>query len=140
MNHKIFHQISACKQSGFKINLLLFALFTPQLEKDGKLYGLGSNDAGASLVSLLFVFLTLLRKKRLYNLIYLASCEEEVSGKGGIESVLPNLPPINFAIVGEPTEMQPAIAEKGLMVIDVEAYGKSGHAARNEGDNAIYKA
>ena len=114
--------------------------FSPQLEKDGKLYGLGSNDAGASLVSLLFVFLTLYRKRQPYNLIYLASCEEEVSGNGGIESVLPNLPPINFAIVGEPTEMQPAIAEKGLMVIDVEAYGKSGHAARNEGDNAIYKA
>ena len=74
-----------------------------------------------------------------YNLISLASCEEEVSGKGGIECVLPELPPIQFAIVGEPTEMQPAIAEKGLMVLDVTATGKSGHAARNEGDNAIYK-
>lgn len=112
--------------------------FTP-LEDNGKLYGLGSNDAGASVVSLLQVFLQLCRTTQAYNLIYLASCEEEVSGKGGIECVLPELPPIQFAIVGEPTEMQPAIAEKGLMVLDVTAYGKSGHAARNEGDNAIYK-
>ena len=74
-----------------------------------------------------------------YNLIYLASCEEEISGKDGIESVLQGLPPVSFAIVGEPTEMQPAIAEKGLMVLDVTATGKAGHAARNEGDNAIYK-
>ena len=112
--------------------------FTPR-EENGKLYGLGSNDAGASVVSLLQVFLTLCRTTQAYNLIYLASCEEEVSGKGGIECVLPELPPIQFAIVGEPTEMQPAIAEKGLMVLDVTATGKSGHAARNEGDNAIYK-
>lgn len=69
----------------------------------------------------------------------MASCEEEVSGKNGIESVLPQLPPIALGIVGEPTEMQPAIAEKGLMVVDVTAHGKAGHAARNEGDNAIYK-
>ncbi len=113
--------------------------FKPVLESNGKLYGLGSNDAGASVVSLLQVFLTLCRTTQAYNLIYLASCEEEVSGKGGIECVLPELPPIQFAIVGEPTEMQPAIAEKGLMVLDVTAIGKSGHAARNEGDNAIYK-
>ena len=73
-------------------------------------------------------------------MIYLASCEEEVSGKNGIESVLPLLPKIDFAIVGEPTGMQPAIAEKGLMVIDAVAHGKAGHAARNEGDNAIYHA
>lgn len=112
--------------------------YTP-LEENGKLYGLGSNDAGASVVSLLHVFLQLCRTTQAYNLIYLASCEEEVSGKGGIECVLPELPPIEFAIVGEPTEMQPAIAEKGLMVLDVTAYGRSGHAARNEGDNAIYK-
>lgn len=112
--------------------------FTP-LEENGKLYGLGSNDAGASVVSLLHVFLQLCRTTQAYNLIYLASCEEEVSGKGGIECVLPELPPIQFAIVGEPTETQPAIAEKGLMVLDVTAYGRSGHAARNEGDNAIYK-
>ena len=86
--------------------------FKPTLESNGKLYGLGSNDAGASVVSLLQVFLTLCRTTQAYNLIYLASCEEEVSGKGGIECVLPELPPIQFAIVGEPTEMQPAIAEK----------------------------
>ena len=112
--------------------------FTPR-EENGKLYGLGSNDAGASVVTLLQVFLQLCRKQQSYNLIYLASCEEEVSGKGGIESVLPGLPPISFAVVGEPTEMQPAIAEKGLMVLDVTVTGKAGHAARNEGDNAIYK-
>ena len=112
--------------------------FTPR-EENGKLYGLGSNDAGASVVSLLQVFLQLCRTSQKYNLIYLASCEEEVSGKDGIESVLPGLPPVSFAVVGEPTEMQPAIAEKGLMVLDVTATGKAGHAARNEGDNAIYK-
>lgn len=112
--------------------------FTP-IEEDGKLYGLGSNDAGASVVSMLQVFRQLSAKEQNYNLIYLASCEEEVSGKNGIESVLPNLPPISLGIVGEPTNMQPAIAEKGLMVLDVTAYGKAGHAARNEGENAIYK-
>ncbi len=112
--------------------------FNPQ-EENGKLYGLGSNDAGASVVSLLQVFFQLCRSTQSYNLIYLASCEEEVSGKEGIESVLSQLPPIEFAIVGEPTEMQPAIAEKGLMVLDVTATGKAGHAAREEGDNAIYK-
>ena len=105
--------------------------FTPR-EENGKLYG-------ASVVSLLQVFLQLCRTSQNYNLIYLASCEEEVSGKEGIESVLPGLPPVSFAIVGEPTEMQPAIAEKGLMVLDVTATGKAGHAARDEGDNAIYK-
>ena len=104
------------------------------------LYGLGSNDAGASVVCLLQAFMQLSRNNQSYNLIYLASCEEEVSGKGGIESVLPLLPPISVALVGEPTEMHPAIAEKGLMVLDVTARGKSGHAARNEGVNAIYKA
>ena len=113
--------------------------FTPRLEPNGKLYGLGSNDAGASVVSLLQAFLTLCRTAQKYNLIYLASCEEEVSGREGIESVLPQLPPVSFALVGEPTEMQPAIAEKGLMVLDVTATGRSGHAARDEGDNAIYK-
>lgn len=114
--------------------------FKPQLEANGKLYGLGSNDAGASVVSLLHVFFALSGRTLPYNLIFLASCEEEVSGKNGIESVLPQLPPIDFAIVGEPTEMQPAVAEKGLMVLDVTATGRSGHAARNEGENAIYKA
>ena len=108
--------------------------FTPTVEDD-KLYGLGSNDCGGGLVSLLMAFMELKG-----NFIHLASCEEEVSGKNGIESVLPLLPKIDFAIVGEPTGMQPAIAEKGLMVIDATAHGKAGHAARNEGDNAIYHA
>ena len=113
--------------------------FTP-LEENGKLYGLGSNDAGASLVTLFEVFKLLSTTNQSYNLIFLASCEEEVSGDQGIESVISLLPPIDFAIVGEPTQMQPAIAEKGLMVLDITAEGKSGHAARNEGVNAIYKA
>jgi len=110
------------------------------LEKDGKLYGLGSNDAGASLVSLLQAFLLLSAKEQPNNFIFLASCEEEVSGKGGLESVLPELPAIALGIVGEPTGMQPAIAERGLMVLDGIVRGKSGHAARDEGENAIYKA
>lgn len=108
-----------------------------------RIYGLGSNDDGASLVSLLHVFASLVKdssKRGLYNLVFLASAEEEVSGKGGIESVLPLLPKIDLALVGEPTSMQPAIAEKGLMVLDVTAHGKAGHAARDEGDNAIYRA
>jgi acetylornithine deacetylase len=110
------------------------------LEEEGKLYGLGSNDAGASVVSLLQVFLFLCENDRDNNFIFLASCEEEISGKNGIESILPELPTIDLAVVGEPTAMQPAIAEKGLMVLDGTVYGKSGHAARNEGENAIYKA
>ncbi len=109
-----------------------------------RIYGLGANDDGASLVSLLHVFADLIKHpskgRGLYNLVFLASAEEEVSGKGGIESVLPLLPTIDLAIVGEPTGMQPAIAEKGLMVLDVTAHGKAGHAARDEGDNAIYRA
>jgi acetylornithine deacetylase len=113
--------------------------FSP-LEEEGKLYGLGSNDAGASLVSLLQSFLILTSKAQPNNFIFLASCEEEISGKEGIELVLPELPPIALALVGEPTEMQPAIAERGLMVLDGIVRGKSGHAARNEGENAIYKA
>ncbi|KAA6350880.1 Acetylornithine deacetylase [termite gut metagenome] len=113
--------------------------FTPD-EEEGKVYGLGSNDAGGSLVTLLQVFLRLCRSQQPYNLIFLASCEEEISGKGGVESILPALPPIALAIVGEPTDMQPAVAEKGLMVLDVIATGRAGHAAHNEGDNAIYQA
>ena len=108
--------------------------------EDGCLYGLGSNDDGASLVTLLHAFIELSSKHQPYNLVYLASAEEEVSGKNGIESVIPLLPHIDVAIVGEPTGMHPAIAEKGLMVLDVTAHGKAGHAARNEGDNAIYHA
>ncbi|MDH8702528.1 acetylornithine deacetylase [Dysgonomonadaceae bacterium PH5-43] len=110
------------------------------LEQDGKLYGLGSNDAGASLVSLLSAFRKLTSKEQANNFILLISCEEEVSGSNGIESVLSELPEISFAVVGEPTNMQPAIAEKGLMVLDGIVRGRSGHAARNEGENAIYKA
>ncbi len=147
--------------------------FTPTMEGD-RLYGLGANDCGGGLVSLLQVFRILERplschhvtsspegednnttpcnslstsrgempfgQKGGLNLIYLASCEEEVSGVNGIRAVLPLLPKIDVAIVGEPTGLQPAIAERGLMVIDATAHGKSGHAARNEGVNAIYKA
>ncbi|MDR2956265.1 MAG: M20 family metallo-hydrolase [Prevotella sp.] len=113
--------------------------FAPLVEDD-VLYGLGSNDAGASFVSLLHAFFMLSAKKQDYNLIFLASCEEEVSGKEGAESVVPELPEIAFGIVGEPTGMKPAVAEKGLLVLDCTSRGKAGHAARNEGDNAIYKA
>ena len=112
--------------------------FNPTIEGD-RLYGLGANDCGGGLVSLLAAY-RLLRGTTQYNLVYLASCEEEVSGEGGFRLALPELPKIDVAIVGEPTGMQPAIAEKGLMVIDGTAYGKSGHAARNEGVNAIYEA
>lgn len=114
--------------------------FGAEIDDQQRLYGLGSNDAGASLVSLAVAYLHLSRLERSYNLIFLASCEEEVSGKNGIESALQQMPPIDIAIVGEPTDMQPAVAEKGLMVLDGVIRGKSGHAARNEGDNAIYKA
>ncbi len=104
------------------------------------LLGLGANDDGASLVSLLQVYRMLETTKQSFNLIFVVSAEEEISGKNGFESILPLLPHIDVALVGEPTGMQPAIAEKGLMVLDVVARGKSGHAARNEGDNAIYHA
>ena len=113
--------------------------FVPSIEDD-RLYGLGSNDCGGGLCSLLQIFRMLTEKPQSYNLIYLASAEEEVSGKDGISRALPLLPKIDLAIVGEPTGMQPAVAEKGLMVLDVIAHGKSGHAARNEGVNAIYEA
>ena len=111
----------------------------PLMEGD-RLYGLGSNDCGGGLVTLLQVFRVLKDEALPFNLIYLASAEEEVSGKDGVERVLPLLPKIDVAIVGEPTGMQPAIAEKGLMVIDGYAKGISGHAARNEGVNAIYES
>lgn len=113
--------------------------FTPTIDGD-RLYGLGSNDCGGGLVSLLQVYRMLRGMSIPYNLVYLASCEEEVSGANGFSLALPELPPIDVAIVGEPTGMQPAIAEKGLMVIDGVAHGKSGHAARDEGVNAIYEA
>lgn len=114
--------------------------FTPTIE-DGKLYGLGSNDAGASLVSLMATFLHCEKQKdRKFNLIYAATAEEEITGKNGIALILDELGPLDLAIVGEPTQMQMAIAEKGLMVLDCETIGKTGHAARNEGVNAIYLA
>lgn len=111
------------------------------VENDDKLYGLGSNDAGGPLVALLAVFLHFYEREDLpYNLIFAATAEEEISGRQGLEIVLPEITPIAFAIVGEPTRMELAIAEKGLLVLDCYAHGKSGHAARNEGENAIYKA
>ena len=113
--------------------------FTPIVEGD-RLYGLGSNDCGGGLVSLLQAFRILQGSTSKYNLVFLASCEEEVSGANGFSLALPHLPKIDVAIVGEPTGLQPAIAEKGLMVIDGIAHGKSGHAAREEGINAIYEA
>lgn len=113
--------------------------FLPE-EKEDCLFGLGSNDAGASLVSLYSAFVLLSKQTQPYNLIFLASSEEEISGKNGVESVLAELPPVSFGIVGEPTDMHPAIAEKGLMVLDCISRGKAGHAARNEGVNAISSA
>ncbi|MEO5646913.1 MAG: M20/M25/M40 family metallo-hydrolase [Chitinophagaceae bacterium] len=109
--------------------------------ENGKLFGLGSNDAGGSLVSLIACFLHFYESTDLpFNLIISATAEEEISGANGIESLLPQLPDIYVAIVGEPTGMQVAVAEKGLMVIDCIAFGIAGHAARDEGENAIYKA
>lgn len=114
--------------------------FAPTIT-DGKLYGLGSNDAGGCLVSLLTVFLHFYEATDLkYNLVFAATAEEEISGKNGIEVLLSHLPKIECGIVGEPTLMQMAIAERGLLVLDVTASGKAGHAAREEGENALYKA
>ena len=108
---------------------------------DGKLYGLGSNDAGGCLVSLIATFLHFYAQEGLrYNFCIAATAEEEISGTNGLELVIPDLGPLDFAIVGEPTLMQLAVAERGLMVLDCTAHGKAGHAAREEGDNAIYKA
>ncbi len=109
--------------------------------ENGKLFGLGSNDAGGCLVSLMATFLYFYEKENLqYNLIFAASAEEEISGNNGIELLYPQLGKIDAAIVGEPTLMHMAIAEKGLLVIDCRIKGKAGHAAREEGENAIYKA
>ena len=114
--------------------------FTP-IEKDGKIFGLGSNDAGGCLVSLIATFLHYYHQDNLkYNVVFAASAEEEISGVNGIELVLPYLGNINFGIVGEPTKLEMAVAERGLMVIDCTAQGRAGHAARNEGENALYKA
>ncbi len=114
--------------------------FSP-IEKDEKLFGLGSNDAGGSLVSLIAAFLYFYEKENLkYNLVIVATAEEEISGHNGIEVLLPTLGEIDFGIVGEPTLMKMAIAEKGLLVLDCTSAGRAGHAARDEGENAIYKA
>ena len=114
--------------------------FNP-LEENGKIFGLGSNDAGGCLVSLIATFLHFYPQENLkYNFILATSAEEEISGSNGIEILLPLLPPIDFGIVGEPTKMNLALAEKGLMVLDCVATGIPGHAARDEGDNALYKA
>jgi acetylornithine deacetylase/succinyl-diaminopimelate desuccinylase-like protein len=114
--------------------------FKPEIF-DGKLFGLGSNDAGGPLVSLIATFLHYYKNQHIkYNLVLAATGEEEISGAGGIEKIWKHLPTIDFAIVGEPTLCQMATAEKGLMVLDCVASGKAGHAAREEGVNAIYEA
>ncbi|MCU0449842.1 MAG: M20 family metallo-hydrolase [Bernardetiaceae bacterium] len=119
--------------------------FSPEVE-DGRLYGLGSNDAGGCLVGLIGTFVhyhTLFAQNwpgQTFNLVLAATAEEEISGKGGVELILPQLGHLDLAIVGEPTQTQLAVAEKGLMVLDCTARGRAGHAARNEGENAIYKA
>ena len=113
--------------------------FGPVIE-DGRLYGLGSNDDGGSLVALLETYSRLVRKEQSYRVIFSATAEEEVSGRGGLDLLLPEIGKIDFGVIGEPTGMRMAVAERGLMVLDCTALGKSGHAARNEGVNAIYKA
>lgn len=124
--------------------------YQPTVDGD-RLYGLGSNDCGGGLVTLAETFRRLRLRHLPYNLIYIASAEEEVSGKDGMSRMVQELPALLgvtpeylrervTAIVGEPTGLQPAVAEKGLMVVDIEARGRSGHAARGEGVNAIYRA
>ncbi len=113
--------------------------FVPVIS-DGMLFGLGSNDAGGALVSLMSVFLQLFSVKLPFNIVFAATAEEEISGKGGIASIIDKIGVISMAIVGEPTQMKPAIAEKGLVVLDCKSKGKTGHAARSNGENAIYKA
>ncbi len=111
------------------------------LEKDGKLFGLGSNDAGGALVSLIAAFVHFHERTQMsHNLILAATAEEEISGHQGIELLLPDLGKIDWGIVGEPTTMQLAVAEKGLLVLDCVTHGQAGHAAREEGENAVYKA
>ena len=113
--------------------------YTPVIE-DGRLYGLGSNDDGAGLVSLLYTFYELDKKPQPYNPLFLATVEEEVNGVNGMKLAVQSLPHVDVALIGEPTGMQPSIAEKGLMVLDFTVHGKAGHAARNEGVNALYRA
>ncbi|MEP6596720.1 MAG: M20 family metallo-hydrolase [Ginsengibacter sp.] len=129
------HHDTVKPNSGYSLNP-----FYPD-ERDGKLFGLGSNDAGGCLVSLIGTFLYFYNKENLrYNVLLAATAEEEISGHNGVEILLPRLPKIDCAIVGEPTLMQMAVAEKGLLVLDGKAIGKAGHAARDEGENAVYKA
>ena len=113
--------------------------FIPSVE-DGKLIGLGSNDDGGSLVALLEAYSILSAKPQPYRLVFSATAEEEVSGTGGLDLLLPELGKVDFGVIGEPTGMDMAVAEKGLMVLDCTAHGTSGHAARDEGVNAIYEA
>ena len=113
--------------------------FTPSVE-NGALYGLGSNDDGGSLVALLEAYKVLASKSQPYRLVWSATAEEEVCGRNGIELIFPEIGPVALGVMGEPTGMQMAVAERSLMVLDCTARGKSGHAARNEGVNAIYKA
>ena len=115
------------------------APFEPELDGD-VLYGLGSNDDGGSLIALLRTFLALKDREEPYRLVFSATAEEETDGPGGIELIFPQIGEIALGIIGEPTGMKMAVAEKSLMVLDCTAYGKSGHAAREEGVNAIYKA
>ena len=128
-HHDTVHATSKWINDPFKANLL-----------EGKLIGLGSNDAGGPLVSLLHTFIELDNKEQPYNLVFLASAEEESSGKNGVPIVLDDLGTIDVGVVGEPTSMDMAIAERGLVVLDCIAHGESGHAARGEGKNAIYLA
>ena len=129
------HHDTVLPNKGYTLNP-----FTPS-EKEGKLFGLGSNDAGGCLVSLIATFLHFYHQENTaYNIIFVASAEEEISGVNGIELVLPKLGKIDFGIVGEPTQLEMAVAERGLMVIDCIAQGRAGHAAREEGENALYKA
>lgn len=113
--------------------------FSPDIH-EGKLFGLGSNDAGAPLVALIACFLAVHREQLPFNIIMAATAEEEIAGKNGIEITAPELGTIDFAIIGEPTTLEMAVAERGLMVLDCTVYGKSGHAARTIGINAIEKA
>ena len=129
------HHDTVKPNKGYTLNPFL------PIEKEGKLFGLGSNDAGGCLVSLIATFLHFYERKDMaYNIVFIASAEEEISGVNGIELVLPNLEEIAFGIVGEPTKLEMAVAERGLMVIDCIADGVAGHAARKEGKSALYKA
>jgi acetylornithine deacetylase len=129
------HHDTVKPNSGYTLNP-----FNPE-ERDGKLFGLGSNDAGGCLVSLIATFLYFYNKEDLqYNILLAATAEEEISGHNGVEILIPRLPKIDCAIVGEPTLMHMAVAEKGLLVLDGKSIGKAGHAARDEGENAVYKA